>query len=223
MADWVPNYLIIKTQQTNLLLPFTLFSNLHTVHPLIHDQGWHLGLPANLGQPSDILALTPFRARVSVVSLLVCLKTSRFFIMQVRWLSFGGLLVNLSVLHHERMTSSLRSSIRGSPGIQCPCWCVIWTTSNVNTRFGDSAGKNLLQLYFVADSSCPSPTPHWSIFLSSPLPLHLAQKADRIWLWSCLQFCNVLHLILKNSARRSSSKSWSTKVVHHKTTTIIPR
>jgi hypothetical protein len=58
-----------------------------------------LGLSADLGQPDDILALMgPSRARAPMVSLLYCLKTSPFFVTQAHWLSFGSLLVNLSVL-----------------------------------------------------------------------------------------------------------------------------
>ena len=80
-----------------------------------------LGLLADLGQPDDVLAPRgPSWARASTVSLLVYLKTSQFFVTQARWLSFGGLLVNLSVLHHERVTSSLRSLVRSGPGVQGP-------------------------------------------------------------------------------------------------------
>ena len=44
-----------------------------------------LGLPTDLGQPGDVLALTgPSRVKALTVSLLVCLKTSRFFITQAR-------------------------------------------------------------------------------------------------------------------------------------------
>ena len=42
-------------------------------------------------------------------------------------------------------------------------------------------------------------------------------------LWSCLRFCNKLRCLSKNSARRSSYKSWSTKVLHHNITTITLR
>ena len=42
-------------------------------------------------------------------------------------------------------------------------------------------------------------------------------------LCSRLLFCNVLHLLLENSTRRSSFISWSTEVLHHNTTTITPR
>ena len=38
--------------------PSTIFFNLHIVHPLIHDQGGALGLLTDLGQPSNVLALT---------------------------------------------------------------------------------------------------------------------------------------------------------------------
>ena len=70
----------------------------------------------DLGQPDDVLAPTgPARARASTISLLVCLKTSRFFVTPALWLSFGGLLVNLFVVH--RVTSSLRYSVRGGPGV----------------------------------------------------------------------------------------------------------
>jgi hypothetical protein len=125
----------------------------------------------------------PSWARDSMVSLLVCLKTSRFFVTKRDSLSFGGLLVNLSVLHHERVISC------------CVLWSVAARASNalsgvwfgphlMSTHFlATPLGKNLLWLYFVANSSCPSPTPRWSIFLSSPLPLHMAQEANRIWFW----------------------------------------
>jgi hypothetical protein len=49
------------------------------------------------------------------------------------WLSFDSLLVNLSVFHHVRVTSSLRSSVRSGPGVQCPFWGMIRTTSDVNS------------------------------------------------------------------------------------------
>jgi hypothetical protein len=52
-----------------------------------------------------------------MVSFLVCLKTSRFFLTQARWLFFGGLLVNPSILHLERVTFSLRPSVRGGPDV----------------------------------------------------------------------------------------------------------
>jgi len=98
--------------------------------------------PANLGQPVGVLALTGLsRARASTISLLVCPKTSWFFVTQVCWLSFGGLLVNLSAFHHVSMRSSLRSSVHSGLGVQCPLWCVIRTTSDINTLFGDSAGE----------------------------------------------------------------------------------
>jgi hypothetical protein len=77
-----------------------------------------LGLPADQGQPDNILAQTgPALVRASTVTLLVCLETSRFFVTQTRWLSFGRLLVNLFILHHESVTSSLRSSVHGGPGV----------------------------------------------------------------------------------------------------------
>jgi hypothetical protein len=143
MADWVPNYPIDKTQQINLLIP--LFSSPPTSMlfiPWSTTKDGALGLPTNLGQPAISLPWRgPSWVRALVVPLLVCLDTSRFFVMQARWLSFGGLLINLSVFHHVRVTFSLRSSVCGGPGVQCPCWCVIWTTSNVNTLFGDSAGE----------------------------------------------------------------------------------
>jgi hypothetical protein len=111
MADWAPIYPIVKKIN---LLPL-----LQPFYPLLQPpcyssldpttKGGALSLPADLGQPTDVFALAgPSRARASTVSLLVCQKTSWFFDAQARWLSFGGLLVNLFVLHHERVASSLR-------------------------------------------------------------------------------------------------------------------
>ena len=42
-------------------------------------------------------------------------------------------------------------------------------------------------------------------------------------LWSRLRLCNKLRCLSENSARRSSYKSWSTKVLHHNITTITLR
>ena len=51
-----------------------------------------LALLADLGQPGDVLAL--------MVPLLVCPQTS---LRKHGWLSFGGLLTNLAIFHHERV------------------------------------------------------------------------------------------------------------------------
>jgi hypothetical protein len=138
----------------------------------------------------------PFRTRVSMVPLLVCLKTSRFFVTQARWLSFSGLIVNIFVLHHERVISLLRSSVRSGPGANV--LSSVWFGQHPTLTYflATPLGKNLLRLYFVADSSCPSPTPRWSIFLSSPLMLHLAQEADRIWFWPLVISFSILQRII---------------------------
>jgi hypothetical protein len=65
-----------------------------------------LGLMVDLGKPNNILALPrrgPSWARASMVHLLVCPKTSRSLSSKHNWLSFGGLPVNLIILHHERV------------------------------------------------------------------------------------------------------------------------
>ena len=78
-----------------------------------------LGLPANLVQPGDVLALTGSLSGESFDGFFASLlKTSRFFATQAHWLSFGGLLVNLSNIHHESVTFSLRSLVRSGPGVQ---------------------------------------------------------------------------------------------------------
>jgi hypothetical protein len=138
MADWVPIYPINKTKnQSTPFTPFLLSSNLHTGPSLdLTTKDGALGLPVDLGQ-LFLMSLPwrgPSRSRASMVSLLVRLKTSRFFITQVRWLSSSGLLVNLSILHRERVRSSLCSLVRSGPGVQCPFWCVIQTTSDVNNN-----------------------------------------------------------------------------------------
>jgi hypothetical protein len=180
MDDWVPVY-PIDTTQTNLLF-LSLFSSPSTSMlfiPWSDDQGRY---PRLAGWPRATRQRPcpdggPSRARAMMVSLLVYLKTSWFFITQVRWLSIGGLLVNLFVLHCEKVTSSLRSSVHSGPGVQCPFWCVIRTTSTSTHFLAIPLGKYFLRLYFVVDSSCPSPNSHCSIFLCSPLPLH------QIWFW----------------------------------------
>jgi hypothetical protein len=92
-----------------------------------------LGLLVDLGQPRDILALMGSLPGESFDGfLLECLKTSWFFVTQAHWLSIGGLLINLSVLHHKKVTSLLRSSL-----LMSTHFLVILL------------GKNLLWLYFI--------------------------------------------------------------------------
>jgi hypothetical protein len=122
--------------------PFPLFSNLHVVHPLIHDQGWH---PRLAGRPRATRR-HPCPDRVPPgreLRRLLCQfawKLAGSLSCKSDWLSFGGFLVNLSVLPHVRVTSSLCSSIRSRSGVQCPFWCVIWTTSNVNSNILHTSG-----------------------------------------------------------------------------------
>jgi hypothetical protein len=117
-GSWPIEFSSFKSTKHKPIYSFYLFSSLlqrpccSSLDLTIMDGA--LGLSADLGQPADV------RARASTVSLLVCLKTSRFFITQVRLLSFSGLLVNLSILHHERVRSSLCSSVRSGPVVQCP-------------------------------------------------------------------------------------------------------
>jgi hypothetical protein len=46
-----------NTNQSNPFTPFLLSSNLHVVHPLIHDQGWRPSLASRPRQPIDVLIL----------------------------------------------------------------------------------------------------------------------------------------------------------------------
>ena len=147
MTDWVPIYPIV--QQINLLpllQPFyTLLQPLWCSSLDPTTKHCALGLPANLGQLANILALRgPSRVRASMVSLLVCLKTRRFFVKQVRWLSFGGLLVNLSVLHHERVTSLLCSLIHSSPGVQ----------GSTGVWFGSLPTSTYMYIYLLCCQNC---------------------------------------------------------------------
>jgi hypothetical protein len=102
------NCIIVKTQ-INLLHPFTLFFikvfQLHNrqntnqftppFYPIFQSPCCSsldpttkygvLGSPADLGQPDDVLVpMGPSRARASMAYLLVCSKTSRFFVTQAR-------------------------------------------------------------------------------------------------------------------------------------------
>jgi hypothetical protein len=167
MVDWVLIYLIvIQTNQSTPFTPFLFSFNLHAVHPMIHDQGWH---PRLTGQsratrrrpcPNGVPHGREIRRFLCKFAWKLAGSLSR----KHDWLSFGGLLVNLSMLHHERVISC------------CVLWSIAARASNALSSvwfgphptsthfFATPLGKNLLRLYFVADSSCPSPTPRWSIF-----------------------------------------------------------
>jgi hypothetical protein len=55
------------------------------------------------------------------------------------------------------MISFLRSSICGGLGIQCPYWCVIWTTSDINIFFGDFAGDEFSLALLCSRFFLPQP------------------------------------------------------------------
>jgi hypothetical protein len=114
--------------------PFTLFSNLHVVHPLIHDQGWR---PRLAGQPRATRR-RPCPGGVPTG------RELRRFLCQFAWKLASSLYASMLVIlwwfackplrsSPWRVTSSLGSLVRGGPGVQCPCWCVIHTTFDVNT------------------------------------------------------------------------------------------
>jgi hypothetical protein len=75
------------------------------------------GALSDLRQPDDALPpRVPSQVRDLTIPLLVCLETSCFSSRKHDWLPFGGLLVNLSMLHHVSVISLQRSLVRGGSG-----------------------------------------------------------------------------------------------------------
>jgi hypothetical protein len=61
-----------------------------------------VGYPADLGQPNDIIASTGFLVDKCFDDHFASLsKTSHSLSCKPNWLSFGGFLINLSILHQQ--------------------------------------------------------------------------------------------------------------------------
>jgi len=165
--------------------------------------------------PSRAMSLPwrgPSRARASMIPLLVCPETSHSSSHKSDWLPFGGLLINLSILHR---VSVILAAFFGPwwPDRSSPCG--VWSNS-VSTHFLVTLLGKISLALLHSRISCPSPVLHRSISSCLPLPLHLAQKADRIWFWPLGIALAIVQCFAIKSARWSISRSWSTKVLHHK-------